>query len=211
MKIRNTHKKFKEAKKVEKAIHAQELLKDEATSPQLDANEKKETPLTSDMDFKKSREKATESFIKNTSKEEKLKKIDKKLEKIEKKTDALIKKHSAPKKTSSKPSAKPRQSQALHKTSRDVSFLSFRMMPPSKSPKKILTHLIERAEKEGGDWIAIIWSDELKDLTGKSAHQNSNTIQRLSKEGWFEVLDFNSNGSRVLKLNAEALNLNIIQ
>lgn len=136
------------------------------------------------------------------------KKIDNKIKSLtkkEKQTNQLLIK-AKKKKDRSKPDTTRKQLRynsdtARVQNKRDVSFVALRMMPMRKSPRKILEYVKRNAYKENNDWFSIIDSYELSEITGKNADQNGTTIKRLKNQGWFEILKFDTRGSRLLKIN----------
>lgn len=73
-------------------------------------------------------------------------------------------------------------------------------------PKKILGHFKTSAQydEQLGQWIAVVDTEQLKEITGKTASHLSVQILRLEKQGWFKLLQSSNSGMRVIQINPEA-------
>jgi pyruvate carboxylase len=77
-------------------------------------------------------------------------------------------------------------------------------------PKKILGYFQSSAnfDEQLNQWIAVIDTEQLKILTGKTASHLSVQILRLEKQGWFQLIQSSNSGIRVIQINPQAFPIN---
>jgi hypothetical protein len=140
-----------------------------------------------------------------TVKTEKLEKSAKKWGKIEEKTSKLIKKSEARKKRKAESltdhirvaNKSPPYRQQIR---REPSFLEFQCL--KGVTRAVAFHVRDKATKNfDGEYFSIINTDELKEITGKSAKHISTTILRLEEQGWFSLENSSNAGMRAIKIS----------
>lgn len=130
--------------------------------------------------------------LKIITREDILEKKDKQLEKIEKHTAKLIQKsRDKTEKSIGQPS--PKHSQTVSKQSAKhslkthrVSFLDYVLMKGIK--KIILNYVKENMYEEGNETLSFIDTEELKIKFDLSPNVLRDTIYKLKKDGWFEII-----------------------
>lgn len=152
--------------------------------------------------------------LKIITKEELLSQKEQKLIKIENKTEKLI---ARAKKANKK--AKPLNSHTTttqkplnyHSTTtqnkREVSYLTYQMMPSKKIPKQILNHVRKNAFKIQNEWYSKIDSFDLSDEIQKEPRELQLAVKRLHAEGWFLIIETSTSGYRRLKIQPETYGL----
>jgi hypothetical protein len=135
------------------------------------------------------------------------KKLDSRMEKVENRTDFLIEKS----KKQLARSAQVKNMSALIDThqeqkgriAKEPSLLEFYCL--KGLPKIILRHIQEKVvfSDELQKWISVIDTEDLKQISGKTASHLSVQILRLEKQGWFQLLKSNNAGVRVVQINPE--------
>ena len=156
-----------------------------------------------------------------TKPESKLVKIDRQLEKIETKTSRLIERDKRQKdnretrelaklssnSTETVTSLSRNYTDTLQSPRCSVSFHDLLSMPSRKIPRQVLNYVKAHAYQINGEWFSAIDSYELSELTGKSAHHLSDAISILKRNGWFDVINSSTSGSRTLRINPEIYGL----
>jgi len=136
-------------------------------------------------------------------------KLDLRMEKVEKRTEFLIEKAKNQKARSAQVENKSLQiktgQEHFSRDARKPSLLEFYCL--KGLPKIILGHLQEKAvfDNQIQKWISIIDTEELKTLTKKTASHLSVQLLRLEKQGWFQILQSNNAGVRVIQTNPSLL------
>jgi hypothetical protein len=132
------------------------------------------------------------------------------LQRLEDKTDKMLKK--SEQKEGSRASTS--HIQPVHKpytrhiqSRRDVSYLTFQCLPPSKAPFQVLTLVKSNAFSESGHWYSKLDSYKAIEAIGTDSHHLRMTVMRLKKEGWFEVLESSGSGYRLLKIDPKIFGL----
>jgi hypothetical protein len=128
-----------------------------------------------------------------------------KMEKIEKRTEHLLEK--AKKQSIKSPQIKNESKQVkthqeqFNRTAKEASLLEFYCL--KGLPKIILRHIHEKCsfDESLGKWISIIDTEDLKNISNKTASHLSVQILRLEKQGWFKLLKSNNAGVRVMEVN----------
>jgi len=140
-----------------------------------------------------------------TVKAEKLEKSAKKWEKVEEKTSKLIQKSDARiKRKAESTTGHPQVANISHtdrqQIKRTPSFLEFQCL--KGVTRAIAFHVRDKAiENLDGEYFSIINTDELKEITGKSAKHISTTILRLEEQGWFSLENSSNAGMRAIKIS----------
>jgi len=156
-----------------------------------------------------------------TKPESKLVKIDRQLEKIETKTSKMIEKDKKQKdnreirelvklssnSTESVTSLSRNYTDTLQGPRCDKSLHDLLSMPSRKIPRQVLNYVKAHAYQINGEWFSAIDSFELSELTGKSAHHLSDAISILKRNGWFDIINSSTSGSRTLRINPEIYGL----
>jgi hypothetical protein len=138
-------------------------------------------------------------------KAEKLEKSAKKWGKVEEKTSNLIKKSDARIKRRAESTTDHLQVAHIsttdrQRTRRDPSFLEFQCL--KGVTRAVAFHVRDKATKSfDGEYFSIINTDELKEITGKSAKHISTTILRLEEQGWFSLENSSNAGMRAIKIS----------
>lgn len=138
-------------------------------------------------------------------KAEKLEKSAKRWGEIEEKTSKLIKKSDARIKRKAESLTDHPQVAYVSPTDRqqirrEPSFLEFQCL--KGVTRAVAFHIRDKAAKDlDGEYFSIINTDELKEITGKSAKHISTTILRLEEQGWFSLENSSNAGMRAIKIS----------
>ena len=134
-------------------------------------------------------------------------KLDMRMEKVEKRTEFLIEKAKNQKLRSAQVENKSQHVKTHQehngRGAKEPSLLEYYCL--KGLPKIILGHIREKASYDNKfqNWISIIDTEDLKSLTQKTASHLSVQLLRLEKQGWFQILQSNNAGVRVIQINPE--------
>jgi hypothetical protein len=146
-------------------------------------------------------------------------KLDERMEKLEKKTQKIIDRAEIQRVKSAQIKNKSKQidtdqehiatdQEQFSRTAREPTLIDYYCL--RGLPKLILGYFQVNAKYDEHlkQWIAVVDTENLKTLTGKTASHLSVQILRLEKQGWFKLIQSSNSGLRVIKINPKSFPTN---